>query len=65
MKTIILLIALVLVGCGDTRQVPEWSRVPATWAEDSVKGHTYITFSFMGSNASTIHAEHCKCKEWK
>ena len=66
MKTIILLIALVLVGCHPkqepNRHTPTYDRPYGMYA-DTVWGHIYITTT--GRSISTIHAEHCNCKEGK
>ena len=68
MKILLLLIALVLVGCGDmtdgTLTKPTEHKV--NWHYDlfvdSLHGHSYIIYDGYRSG-NIIHAEHCKCKE--
>ncbi|MBK7034692.1 MAG: hypothetical protein IPH49_15880 [Ignavibacteria bacterium] len=62
----LLLIALVLVGCGAKQEpnqhTPTYDR-PYGMHTDTLWGHIYITTT--GRATSTIHAEHCNCKEGK
>jgi len=64
MKSLLLLIALVLVGCHPRRE-PDPNERPYGMYADTLWGHIYITTQGGRGVTSTIHAEHCKCKEWK
>lgn len=68
MKTLLLLIALVLVGCL-SQDANGTSRNPDYYVDHIVdNGHSYlvvVTKVYCGHHANIIHAEHCKCKEGK
>lgn len=65
MKPLLLLIALVLVGCDRDGALhePTYDKPYGMYA-DTVSGHIYITTQ-SGYGVTTIHAEHCKCKGGK
>lgn len=59
----LLLIALVLVGCGSQDKDTSNRVLYSGWYdvyEYTIQGHSYIVVS--GSGKSIIHAEHCQCK---
>lgn len=60
MKPLILIIALVLVGCHPKREPTPNDRPYGMYA-DTVWGHIYITTDHH-RGISTVHAEHCQCK---
>jgi hypothetical protein len=61
MKTLLILIALVLVGC-EYNAREDYAKGRPYWLNvDTVRGHEYITTD-RNSGVSTIHAEHCNRK---
>ena len=62
MKTLLILIALVLVGCGDTKEKLNKAVQEYSVYQDTIAGHVYLTSTVNLSGISTIHAEHCSCK---
>ena len=75
MKPLLILIALVIVGCDSKQEQNEPSNANLTSTrryrtyEDTIRGHVYliaVQWSPQGFGlGGPTHAEHCKCKEWK
>ena len=65
MTPLLLLIALVLVGCGEPSK--QTNKTPTLgdeeWVEErQYKGHVYLIWQGYSGRGALIHAEHCNCK---